>query len=358
MRVDLTDEQAENGRPAAVMRWTARIPAAVCACWTGVAAAAEPLPSLNLDPTATTVSGLSSGAFMAVQIQVAFSSSIAGAGIVAGGPFDCANSSIWRALYVCMDPFWVEADAAESLASMRDLAAQGRIGPLDGVAADRIYLFHGRADDTVAGVTMDALRQTYVSLGAPEQAISYSASVEAGHGFVTEQGTITCAETRPDFLIDCDIDQAGDILGWLYGDLSEPVTPREDGLLTFEQSLYSEGAAGMDDQAFVYVPAACATGQMCRLHIALHGCKQGREIIGEDYARLTGYNRWAEANNIVVLYPQAVKVPSPWYNWFAGNPNGCWDWWGYSGSDYLSQSAPQPSAIARMADALGAPLAD
>ena len=112
----------------------------------------------------------------------------------------------------------------------------------------------------------------------------------------------------------------------------------------------------MDEIAFVYVPSACRSGETCRLHVALHGCNQGREVIGEDYARLAGFNGWAEANNIVVLYPQAATVPSPWYNWFAGNPNGCWDWWGYTGADYLGRNAPQPSAIARMAAALGAPL--
>ncbi len=50
------------------------------------ATAAEPLPVLNLEPEATTVSGLSSGAFMAVQLQVAFSGAISGVGIVAGPP--------------------------------------------------------------------------------------------------------------------------------------------------------------------------------------------------------------------------------------------------------------------------------
>jgi poly(3-hydroxybutyrate) depolymerase len=323
--------------------------------WAG-AAIAQPIPSLNLDAEQTTVSGLSSGAFMAVQLQVAFSSAIAGAGIVAGGPFDCADNSLWRALYVCMDPFWMEADAERSLESMQRLAAQGRIDPLDGILDDKLYLFHGLADDTVDRTTMDALEQTYLGSGVPPQAITYSVSVDAGHGFVTEQGRIACAETEPDFLIDCDVDQAGDIVNWLYDDLSAPVPPRADGLRTFDQSLYTQNAAGMDSTAFIYVPAACEAGETCRLHIALHGCRQGRDTIGEDYARLTGYNRWAEANNIVVLYPQAVKIPSPWYNWFAGNPNGCWDWWGYSGSDYLSRTAPQPAAIARMAQALGAPL--
>jgi poly(3-hydroxybutyrate) depolymerase len=336
--------------------WKASALAVVCVLGAGIAAA-DPLPSLNLDPAAITVSGLSSGAFMAVQLQVAFSSSIAGAGVVAGGPFGCADRSIWRALYVCMDPLFVDTDPARSLAAMHDLAAQGSIDPLDGIASDRLYLFHGRADDTVARETMDALVQTYLSLGVPEGAMNYVASVDAGHGFVTEQGPVACAETRPDFLVDCDVDQAGDILGQLYGALASPVAPRDAGLLTFDQALYTEGAAGMDDEAFAYVPAACAAGETCRLHIALHGCKQGREVIGEDFARLTGYNPWAEANNIVVLYPQATTIPSPWYNWFAGNPNGCWDWWGYSGPDYLGRTAPQISAISRMAGALGAAMA-
>lgn len=330
--------------------------AAACALGPALAAA-QPLPSLELDPSATTVSGLSSGGFMAVQLQVAFSSAIAGAGVIAGGPFDCADHSIWQALYVCMDPFFTDPDPAASVDSIRELADQGRIDPAGGIAPDRIYLFHGEADNTVARATMDALEQTYLTLGVARSAVTYVVSVDAGHGFVTEQGEVPCAETRPDFLIDCDIDQAGDILTQLYGPLADPVAPRDEGLLAFDQALYAAGAAGMDARAFVYVPAACAAGETCRLHIALHGCKQGRETIGEDYARLTGYNRWAEANRIVVLYPQAVKIPSPWYNWFAGNPNGCWDWWGYSGSDYLSRVAPQPSAIARMAGALGAPLA-
>jgi hypothetical protein len=48
------------------------------------------------------------------------------------------------------------------------------------------------------------------------------------------------------------------------------------------------------------------------------------------------YHRWAEANNIVVLYPQLTTRQF--------NPEGCWDWWGYSGSDYFVQSGPQMRA--------------
>ena len=330
--------------------------AAIWALWSH-AAWADPLPALDLDPAATTVSGLSSGGFMAVQLQVAFSERIAGVGVVASGPYGCADGSVYRALRVCMNAFLGEPDAEDALEEMRTLAAEGRIDDVAHLAGDRIYLFHGQADDTVARASMDALRRSYAELGIPDGQIVYETEVAAGHGFVTERGDLECAETAPDFLIDCDFDQAGAILAQLYGDLAPAAEPRDGGLLRFDQEPYLQGAAGMDDTAFVYVPESCAEGALCRLHIALHGCRQGREMIGADYPRLTGYNRWAEANRIVVLYPQAEQIPSPWWNWFGGNPRGCWDWWGYAGDDYLSRDAPQIAAIARMATALGAPLA-
>lgn len=319
---------------------------------------AEPLAVWNLEPSATTVSGLSSGAFMAVQLQIAFSKHVSGAGVIAGGPYGCADENVYRAIRVCMNAFLAEPDAETAVAEIQALAAEGRIDDPVHVAADQIYLFHGQSDDTVAGASMDAVRQTYAILNVPDDQIIYETRIDAGHGFVTERGGLACDVTGPDFLIDCDFDQAGDILGQLYSGLLPATQPRSEGLLTFDQAQYLQGASGMDDTAFVYVPESCAAGDPCRLHIALHGCKQGREVIGDDYALLTGYNRWAEANGIVVLYPQAKSIPAPWWNWVGGNPNGCWDWWGYAGEDYLSQDAPQIAAIARMAAALGAPLRD
>jgi hypothetical protein len=50
--------------------------------------AAPPLPSLTIDPSEVSVSGLSSGGFMAVQAHVAYSATFKrGAGVVAGGPY-------------------------------------------------------------------------------------------------------------------------------------------------------------------------------------------------------------------------------------------------------------------------------
>ena len=59
--------------------------AAVAALLGGAASAAVNLPQLNIDTTQTTVSGLSSGGFMAAPLHVAYSATFKkGAGLVAG----------------------------------------------------------------------------------------------------------------------------------------------------------------------------------------------------------------------------------------------------------------------------------
>jgi poly(3-hydroxybutyrate) depolymerase len=63
--------------------------------------AAEKLGAYNVNINTTTVSGLSSGGYMAVQLHVAFSSFIKGAGIFAGGPYHCAQG--WLSLFALLN---------------------------------------------------------------------------------------------------------------------------------------------------------------------------------------------------------------------------------------------------------------
>ena len=51
------------------------------------AAQATPLPALVVDKSQITVSGLSSGGFMANQLGYAYSSTFKGIGVFAGGPY-------------------------------------------------------------------------------------------------------------------------------------------------------------------------------------------------------------------------------------------------------------------------------
>ena len=49
-----------------------------------------------------------------------------------------------------------------------------------------------------------------------------------------------------------------------------------------------------------------------------------RHAVNDRFVRQAGYNEVAELNNIVILYPQAISTVLPL------NPQGCWDWWGYT----------------------------
>ncbi len=335
--------------------------ALLAAVWLApVAAAAQELPRLDLDPAATTVSGLSSGAFMAVQMHVAFSARIAGAGVVAGGPYDCSHGRVLTALNTCMRTPDGPPDAAALLARAERLADAGKIDPLESLAGDRVYLFSGTEDETVTRLVVDAAGAFYRHAGVREADLHAVTDVAAGHGFLAIGGPVACAKTAPPFINDCGIDQAGDILSFLYGDLGAPGTADPARLATFDQVPFLPEAErhGMDRQGFVYVPRRCAEGARCRLHIAFHGCEQTPDQIGDLFARTAGFNRWAEAADIVVLYPQAQVIPSPLFDPFGGNPKGCWDWFGYDDPDFALREGRQMAAVARMAARLGAPLTD
>ena len=59
----------------------------------GCSPTGEALPQLGIDVKQTSASGLSAGAYMAGQLQVAHSSQIIGAALVAGGPYGCAETN-------------------------------------------------------------------------------------------------------------------------------------------------------------------------------------------------------------------------------------------------------------------------
>jgi poly(3-hydroxybutyrate) depolymerase len=116
------------------------------------------------------------------------------------------------------------------------------------------------------------------------------------------------------------------------------------------------GTSSLDVSGFVFVPARCRQATRCRVHVALHGCRQGRTLVADAFARHAGYNEWAAAHDVIVLYPQVQPVEPTLFAWWRPiNPRGCWDWWGYTGPDYATRNAVQIAAIAAMVRRLGEP---
>ena len=311
----------------------------------------EPLPRLNIAAGSLTVSGLSAGGYMATQYQVAFSSEVAGAGVIAAGPWFCAQRLITRALDDCLEGSTGGPDDVMLAATLRASALAGVVDDPGGLAGDRVWIFHGASDDVVGAAVSDSLLRFYRNFVPPGQ-IRYETRIPAGHGFPTLDEGVACEAMEPPYLNNCDYDAAGEMLRFFYGELREPDAAIEGDLIRFGQARYVTGGrlASMADEGFLLVPEDCAAGATCRLHVAFHGCEQGVGFAGERFARLAGYNRWADDNRIVVLYPQVAKSLA-----WPLNPKGCWDWWGYSGANYAARSGAQLAAVRRMVEALGAP---
>jgi poly(3-hydroxybutyrate) depolymerase len=121
----------------------------------------------------------------------------------------------------------------------------------------------------------------------------------------------------------------------------------------FDQSAYTRpydaSALSMGDTGYVFVPKDCEEGGTCRVHIALHGCRQDADHLDRRFIDDTGYNAWADTNHLIVLYPQTRPG-----SFFVLNPEACWDWWSYidHGDSYVSKSGSQIQTIKAMLDAL------
>jgi len=332
-----------------------------------MAADLEALPALNAAISESSISGLSSGAFMAVQFGTAWSSTIKGVGVVSSGPFYCAQSSLVTAMGACMKgpppSLRVSTERANSTAQ------SGDIDSTDNLERQQIYLFHGYNDGTVARSVTDALAKFYAHyLGHGGNGdLFYQTTLGAGHAFIVANAPQTadlsdCSASKSPFIDRCDrYDQAGVILRHIYGALNGP---RDSGsfsgtIKSFDKSSYTKpeppGALSLAHNGYVYVPKDCEalTGPACRVHIVLHGCKQNAESVGRQLVDKTSFNAWADTNQIIVLYPQTT-ARSLWLGPY--NPLGCWDWWGYLSGDnsYVTKSGRQIKAIKLMLDALTA----
>ncbi|MCW9045056.1 MAG: polyhydroxybutyrate depolymerase, partial [Alphaproteobacteria bacterium] len=115
---------------------------------TAASLAAEPLPSYSIELKETSVSGLSSGAFMADQFHVAFSSTVKGAGIIAGGPYNCAEGSLMSALGSCMKPSFFSGppDGKELADKAKKIAEKKLIDDLSYLTDNKVYIFSGTND--------------------------------------------------------------------------------------------------------------------------------------------------------------------------------------------------------------------
>ncbi len=326
------------------------------------------------------ISGLSSGAFMTVQMHIAHSKSFVGAGVIAGGPYRSAEtflgaaptapmSCVLNSLYIAMTP--LTASTAPDVSRLVSLTKETQaIDDLQNLKKQRLYIFTGTEDKVVNQHAVHATRKYYETLGVSADNILFVDDVPAGHSIITTNPEDSPLSTnQPPYINKGDYFQSHKILEHIYGNLEAPAQKPEGKLIRFDQTVFFKDEANyssMSPFAYAYIPSKVESGdaQALGVHLVMHGCKQGYEYtnfvngkadtnnqppFGDRYICTTGYIEMAESNNILLLFPQVGGDD----NNDVQNPEGCWDWWGYTSDsdanpDYYSQDAVQIKAIHKM----------
>ncbi|KAL9656650.1 hypothetical protein ABK040_002921 [Willaertia magna] len=313
----------------------------------------------NIKPKSLSVSGISAGGYMSVQFEVAFSNSVKGAGVVAGGPYWCAQSQMLNALQACMKtPSSISLSPLKSQA--QSYAKQGLIDPLENLLKHKIYLYSGSKDTVVVPGVMKKLLEQYTdTFNVPKENIVTNFDTASEHAMITDDFGNRCDYAGSPYINNCKLDVSNEILRTIYfEDYTQNATAAAiDSNLFYYKQTGSYSAPSFDSKGYIYVPTACQQGTQCKVHVAFHGCVQGVSSIGLDYVKNAGYNKHAESNNLIVVYPQAT---TSYFNPL--NPNGCFDWWGYdqalpiNPSVYATKQGKQIAAIAALLKALGVDL--
>ena len=246
-------------------------------------------------------------------------------------------------------------------------AAAHAAGKIDDPAnwADKpIYLYAGAADSVV---NADVVRKAAALYSADFSGAAVTATEEARKGGVTlhvQDGAQhafstdvagygnACGGLASPFINFCDYDGAGAVLNTIYSGLKPRVDPIDSHVVSIDQAQYLTAIgwtakdASMADTAYAYVPSGCAKdARECRIHVVYHGCLSYFGAVQDAIYVHTGYNNWAEANDILILYPQTVAKPFV-------NGQGCWDWYGFLNDDFDTQNGVQIRAVNAMVAAL------
>jgi hypothetical protein len=289
-----------------------------------------------------TVSGFDSGGLMAQHMHIAFSNNVNGVGIVAAGPYYCSIGHQVRISTACTENGWlIELSQLDN--QVQQAQSQGLINNISNILQDPVFIFSGSADIKVPQATARQTEAFYLQYVNPKY-ITTVYDVPANHAWISNDAGNPCWYNGPPFINYCGYDLAQDILLTLYGDTLNPKgVYNGSNMYSFEQANYANiWQAQLSTRGWIYIASRClAAPNTCLVHVNFHGCGQSYDYIGNQYIKYTGFNEWAETNNLIILYPQVVAGTN--------NPFGCWDNWGYTNSNFSVQTGLQTAAVQNMA---------
>ena len=270
-----------------------------------------------------------------------------GVGVVAGGPYWCSNGLESVALTSCMSyPSLIVT--SELIAATEYAATLYSIDATSYMNGDKVWLFTGTKDTIVDSGVVEKLYDYYNYYTGSDN-IKFINNYPSEHAFVTDNYGNTCDLLKSPYINNCDFDSAGSILNHIYGNLKKPTTAKSENIIKITQSQftpfgYTMYGLSLYDDAIAYISDGCQNGTCNGIHIAFHGCDQQINAIGDLFYTKTGYNEWAESNNLIILYPQTKTNIL--------NPKACWDWWGFTGENFATQSGGQMATVNNMVNYL------
>lgn len=268
---------------------------------------------------------------MSIDHLVAFSGSVDGAAIVAGSPYGCgalADSS--NSCYSGLN----QKDLNRVVEYVRQRFEQGRIDDPANLYHIPTLLFSSTNDWVVYTKVMQGVRKQLAAFVAPHN-LHVSFNTSAGHVWSVDHGACHCGACKLGYSFNkecCDVnnchyDLSGDMLSRFFGSVN-PRVPAKPSLKWVDQHSFipahvhnsTWSAHGLARWAFAYVASACEGGNSssCRIHVNYHGCIANRWDLRRKWANSIDLNEYAEANRMIVLYPQAEGDHR--------TGKGCWNW--------------------------------
>lgn len=295
----------------------------------------SPILSASVTYAKVSISGISSGAFMAAQMGTIFSSEIEGIGSVAGGFFYCAQNHMQEKieegqkvsfigqrnlfLFEPSSEFYQDAITGRIFTSLQpnskwvtpsnknpiyqavgvclrnpteakfpkleDFEKESLIDKIENIKNQKIYIYQGDNDQVVQPRMAQKLVDFYLEHQVPQNQIRVK-TLAGGHNFPTaKKGLNECKNQAFPYISSCNFNLAEDMLQHILDQkllskkaqlknlhrVDQNLIPINEGLQPAE---WKAPATSLGSYGYLYASRKCLeTPETCKLHVALHGCE-------------------------------------------------------------------------------------
>lgn len=299
------------------------------------------------DSSKYTISGISSGGFMANQMATIYSSQFSGVGSVAGGFYYCAENYLQSRIKAdaftigandlflyeptkkiitdSLNPFrlgdaltpgkWFTPSRRNPLYQSVTICMRGAdsaqlpidylisnaekklIEPLENLASQKAFIYQGKTDSVMDQSMAGMLKSFYLSVGIKEQNIA-TVLGEGNHNFPTDfSDNASCDNSGVPYVSSCGLNLAEKMLHHLISPNLVRASAHLENIHVIDQSLDFANLSVQEESWTTPVPSIAPYGYLyanqkclnspgsCKLHVAMHGCSMSDSYSDEFQAK-------------------------------------------------------------------------